>query len=388
MKYVFIDTDNGGTPANATPDTSTSRYHTTSSWPANGARWSSLNTALNNSTITGIADDITVYCRGATDENAKVVAPSSMTCASLTIIGDWVGGAFDDSKYHINYTGALGLCFENLSTSGNVTFRLIQCTYNGSTASPTAVRHSPASGSTNMYVDRVLVRLSGSGTSGGTSFRKTGAGSGVMYCYNCIAYPHGSPGGTRHGFDTVTAYNCIAFGFSGNGYTLCTTINCIAGNNTSTDFNACTATYCASDDVTSGTGNVNGRTWSNEFTDFANSDFTLKSGSTLIGIGLDDPAGGAFSIDVVGTARSDWDIGPFEYVTSGLTITSITPSQIDSGESFTITGAGFGSTQGLSLVQIGGVTQTPTSWSDSSITCTATRGSQSMGNATLTIYKM
>ena len=71
-----------------------------------------------------------------------------------------------------------------------------------------------------------------------------------------------------------------------------------------------------------------------------------------------------------------------------LTITSITPSQIDSGESFTIAGSGFGATQGLSLVQIGGVTQTPTSWSDSSITCTATRGSQSMGNATLTIYKM
>lgn len=73
---------------------------------------------------------------------------------------------------------------------------------------------------------------------------------------------------------------------------------------------------------------------------------------------------------------------------SGLTITSIVPAQIDSGESFTIAGSGFGSTQGLSLVQIGGVTQTPTSWSDSSITCTATRGSQSMGNATLTIYKM
>lgn len=73
---------------------------------------------------------------------------------------------------------------------------------------------------------------------------------------------------------------------------------------------------------------------------------------------------------------------------ASLSITSVTPSQIDSGESFTITGTGFGATQGLSLVQIGGVTQTPTSWSDTSITCTATRGSQSMGNATLTIYKM
>lgn len=73
---------------------------------------------------------------------------------------------------------------------------------------------------------------------------------------------------------------------------------------------------------------------------------------------------------------------------TSLSITSVTPSQIDSGESFTITGTGFGSIQGLSLVQIGGVTQTVTSWSDSTIVCTAVRGSQSMGSATLTIYKM
>ena len=73
---------------------------------------------------------------------------------------------------------------------------------------------------------------------------------------------------------------------------------------------------------------------------------------------------------------------------TGLSITSIVPSQIDDGESFTINGTGFGASQGLSLVQIGGVTQPVTSWGPSQIVCTATRGSQSMGNATLTIYKM
>lgn len=73
---------------------------------------------------------------------------------------------------------------------------------------------------------------------------------------------------------------------------------------------------------------------------------------------------------------------------TSLSITSITPSQVDDGETFTITGTGFGATQGLSLVQVGGVTQTITSWSDTSIVCAAVRGNQSMGNATLTVYRM
>ena len=117
---------------------------------------------------------------------------------------------------------------------------------------------------------------------------------------------------------------------------------------------------------------------------------TQFSGYTSLRAFAPVDANGNFEYNVESTATGDHTLtGYFSDVASaGLTITSITPSQIDSGESFTIAGTGFGSTQGLSLVQIGGVTQTPTSWSDSSITCTATRGSQSMGNATLTIYKM
>jgi hypothetical protein len=59
------------------------------------------------------------------------------------------------------------------------------------------------------------------------------------------------------------------------------------------------------------------------------------------------------------------------------TITSITPATFDSGRSVTLAGSGFGASEGT--VSIGGVSQTVTAWSDSSITFTTSRGSQSMG---------
>ncbi len=58
-------------------------------------------------------------------------------------------------------------------------------------------------------------------------------------------------------------------------------------------------------------------------------------------------------------------------------ITSITPSTFDAGRSVTLTGSGFGSSQGSVL--IGGVAQNVNTWSDDEITFTTARGSQSLG---------
>ena len=66
-------------------------------------------------------------------------------------------------------------------------------------------------------------------------------------------------------------------------------------------------------------------------------------------------------------------------------ITSITPSTFDSGRSVTLAGSGFGSVQGTVL--IGGVSQTVTSWSDTSITFTTSRSSQSMGSCRVNVQK-
>lgn len=58
-------------------------------------------------------------------------------------------------------------------------------------------------------------------------------------------------------------------------------------------------------------------------------------------------------------------------------ITSITPATFDSGRSVTLAGSGFGASTGSVL--IAGQSQTVTSWSDTSITFTTVRGSQSLG---------
>lgn len=58
-------------------------------------------------------------------------------------------------------------------------------------------------------------------------------------------------------------------------------------------------------------------------------------------------------------------------------ISTISPSTFDDGKPVTLTGSGFGSSQGQVL--IGGVAQNVNTWSDTSITFTTVRGSQSLG---------
>lgn len=75
-----------------------------------------------------------------------------------------------------------------------------------------------------------------------------------------------------------------------------------------------------------------------------------------------------------------------QFVSSGLTITSVTPSSFDSGiTGIVIAGSGFGASQGSSTVDIGGQAQTVTAWSNTSITITSARGSNSMGAASLKV---
>lgn len=70
----------------------------------------------------------------------------------------------------------------------------------------------------------------------------------------------------------------------------------------------------------------------------------------------------------------------------GLTITSVTPSTFDSGiTDIVIAGNNFGASQGSSTVDIGGVAQTVTAWSNTSITITSARGSNSMGAGQLKV---
>lgn len=391
MKYVFVDTDNG-TASPGTP------VQTTTTWPANSDRFSTLNGALSNATVQSQTDDVTVFCIGATADTAAVTVTSSLLAASLTIEGNVSGAVWDTAKYRLTTTGTSANLLYVSSYTSPVTFSKLQISNTGSNTTPYSLRLNPGSGTSTYIVDKCIVRIGGSGTGTGYGIRSNDATARTVNITNTIVQQVGTPGGRRDGivFNTVntgSVYNCIAEGFSGTsaiGIANADTIKNTASFDNTDDFSGGTISYCASDDG-DGTNAVTGLTWANEFVDYVNGDFRLKSGSSLIGAGIGPSSDGAVpSADIAGVARSGTttDIGAAMFVPSGLTITSIVPAQIDDGESFTIAGSGFGATQGLSLVQIGGVTQTPTSWSDSSITCTATRGSQSMGNATLTIYKM
>jgi hypothetical protein len=74
--------------------------------------------------------------------------------------------------------------------------------------------------------------------------------------------------------------------------------------------------------------------------------------------------------------------------TAGLTITSVTPASFDDGKTgIVIAGSGFGASQGASTLTIGAQAQTITGWSDTSITFTSARGSNSMGAASLKLTR-
>lgn len=98
------------------------------------------------------------------------------------------------------------------------------------------------------------------------------------------------------------------------------------------------------------------------------------------------------ALDDSGNSR-DWTVtGTLDLVSgpslgpSGPSITSLSDNTPTNGQSITITGTGFGATQGSGSVVVGGVTQTVTSWSDTSITITVVRGVNRYGTSlTLTV---
>ncbi len=121
--------------------------------------------------------------------------------------------------------------------------------------------------------------------------------------YNSVVYGDNSQMGINRVAGTVTVINTAVL-------------------NTTNDFNGTmTIDHCASDD-NDGTNNVaesgGGAAWPDDFVDAANGDFTLKSGSGLVGGGIDDPGSGLYSDDINGDARtSPWDVGADEYIAAG-----------------------------------------------------------------------
>lgn len=153
------------------------------------------------------------------------------------------------------------------------------------------------------------------------------AGGNVVQIWNCIVYnPHG--GEPSEGIYATTnvvsisIYNCIVYGCDDGIERDSGEVNvhncAVFNNNNDFDGTFNIIDYCASDD-NDGTNNVaesgGGAAWPDDFEDAANGDFRLKSGSGLVGTGIDDPGSGLYSDDINGDTRtSTWDVGADEVV--------------------------------------------------------------------------
>lgn len=229
---------------------------------------------------------------------------------------------------------------------------------------------------------------------------------------NCILQ---GAGGTSYGVNqayvagaVTNVFNCTITGFTGgaglvrSGTTTFVVRNCAifnnaadrSGDNVPTDIQ-----YTASDDAITGTGNrdispgaVESDDWNLAFVNYAAGDFRIKdSSSVLYNAGTDLSASGV-TYDFLGTARpqfSTYDIGAFELLPVGAIITAPTPTTVANGQtSVVITGTSFGASQGSGMVSISptsssadanAVTQTVSSWSDTSITVNVVRGGLKYG---------
>jgi hypothetical protein len=100
-----------------------------------------------------------------------------------------------------------------------------------------------------------------------------------------------------------------------------------------------------------------------------------------------DDAGGAGTETLtfgLSGSRSAWSLAIASYVAGGgssPTVSGTSTATPANGASLTINGSNFGATQGAGSVTIGGISQTVTTWSDTSIVVTVARGTNKYGVA-------
>lgn len=216
-------------------------------------------------------------------------------------------------------TRLIGLEIYQVSTADSIR-RCIQYNSGGTTVNnyrigECIIRSAPSAGGAS---SRDGIEVGGSGGFGST-----------FVIYNTIIYGGGSSASSigvtmADGSYTLTILNCTIYNWGlgvdeASGIVQIT--NSVVAENT-TDFNAfgdpTTIDNCASDDGTGSNPQTLSGTRANDFTDVANGDFSLVSGSVCIGNGLDDPGSGLYSTDIVNFLRTSiWDISAFEFVVVG-----------------------------------------------------------------------
>lgn len=287
-----------------------------------------LNTAQGQDLTDGGGDTYTATCTSSSSSaDTTAAAISGWTTAAanyIEVVADTNHEAKIDDWYAARYR--LSVSDSDVLTIGENYVRVhgLQIELTDQTAEIDIIRINGVSGGDNLLlIYDCRIRGAGNGGQNAHGVRNVDPDT-VLHCWNCIVT--GCPQGSCYrGNGTVYFYNCLAYGseygFEENSSTNYECYNCVAFA-CDDDFEAAAIDvidYCASDD-NDGTNNVGesggGAAWPNDFVDAANGDFTLKSGSNLIGAASVDPSGSGYgSPDIAGTARgAAWDVGPFEYV--------------------------------------------------------------------------
>lgn len=280
------------------------------------------------SPLLATADDITLICSGGTVDTSLVFPNfSGYSFTSLTIIGDWVGASanYDNTLYTLQ-----SFAFRHRD---NIVVRNLQLLgpASGSGSSQTLYGGDHAAPATAWAVD-VLID-SQDRYSGYTEVRSVynNAANLTLNLVNCIVRRMNlatTRYGVRNNAGVVNTYNCIfdACQTALRGVNLVQ--NCAVLNNT-TDFNTTTNIFNTASGAGTGTDGITVSNWALEFTDSANGNYNLLSGSQLRDAGLTLPAGSNFDEDVTGAARSQGagvDVGPYEFTEAG----DVTPPVLNS----------------------------------------------------------
>jgi len=270
-----------------------------------------------------------VCSTGGTDDTTPVVISSSWgtnEAYDITVIQtDFpTNGIWDDSKYILSTTN--NVCI-SLNKEVYMTVENMQILVNGSGSSYAMGVYVPSGISTcKLYFDSCIVKGNSTTTQDCYGFRLNDS-SVTTYIYNCLIYGFVNENDPQHygiwadSVATVYIYNSTIF----NNYlginqdsgsvVVKNTVSC----NNYDDFEGSFTTidYCASDDG-DGTNGVDwdaeATDWAAAFTDYSSGDFSVKdTDSDLYDAGTSDPGSGLYSDDIIGTTRTTWDVGAFEF---------------------------------------------------------------------------
>lgn len=298
---------------------------------ADGTSWTDAYTSLSNAEARNLdlvtaAEACVIHCRASsgTADTTVVSVADWITSATYTLTiqtdaADRHNGVWDTSKYRIDLSRD-GYAFAARNSHMYVIGLQIRNTDSSSTSG--IAYECDFRSPTNLYIwDSILI-----GGQEGDGI-KINQASAIVEISNCVIDHPGSQGAMSEGIYVVSAQSVSIInsvvrnyedGIERDAGTVAVT-NCAVFSNADDFDGTMTITNCASDDG-DGTNAVTldaTDDYADEFTDAANGDFSLVSGSSCIDAGTST---GAPSMDIIGITRpqnSVYDIGAFEYVASG-----------------------------------------------------------------------